>query len=189
MLAPARPSPTRAGVSSRRRFSERDDGAGAFVSSLLGRDRRLAQPDRIVRCVLLTARSLAREYDQVVRNHCPTDQALELAMPPSSPPTLPASLLVVAEHADFRENIAQHDQTAPDIGPALHLGADRHFQPIGVGVFALVLIARKEFLRLVGGFHAFAPRTDDLLIRQTEIDIGVAAVIVMDQTAFALEAI
>ncbi len=31
-LAPARPSPTRAGVSSRRSVSERDGGAGGFVT-------------------------------------------------------------------------------------------------------------------------------------------------------------
>ena len=32
MLAPARPSPTRAGVSSRRSLSERDGGTGVFIS-------------------------------------------------------------------------------------------------------------------------------------------------------------
>src|SRR5260221_5486988 len=136
MLAPARPSATRAGVRSRRCFSERD--GGALVSSLLGRDGGLAQPDRVVRRVLLTARGRARELDQVVRNHSRTDEALEVATTYSSQRKLPERLLVVAEHADFPENIAQHNQTAPDVGPAFHLGADRHFQPIGVAVIALV---------------------------------------------------
>ena len=35
--------------------SERDGGAGVFMIGLLGRDRSLAQPDRIVRRVLLAA--------------------------------------------------------------------------------------------------------------------------------------
>jgi len=42
-LAPARPSPTRAGVRSRRSVSERGDGAGAFRHRLLGGNRDLEQ--------------------------------------------------------------------------------------------------------------------------------------------------
>src|SRR5882672_11134208 len=150
MLAPARPSPTRAGVSSRKSLSGRDGGAGVFMLALLGGDRGLAQPDRIVRCVLLTARRRAREYDQMVRDHGRTDQALDVALPQSPQGKFPERLPVVAEHPDLPENIAQHDQAAPDIGPAFRLRADRHFQPPGVGVLALMLIACEQSLRLIG---------------------------------------
>ncbi len=98
------------------------------------------------------------------------------------------ALPVVAEHADFPENIAQHDQAAPDIVPAFLFRADRHFQPVGVGILALILIAREQLLGLIGDLHALAPRTDHLVVRQQEIDVGIAAV-VLDQPVFALQAI
>src|SRR5882757_2335112 len=98
MLAPTRPSATRAGVSSRRTSSGRDGGAGVFMSALLGGDRGLAQPDRIVRCVLLTARRSTCEHDQMVRDHGRTDQALDIALPQSPQCEFPERLPVVAEH-------------------------------------------------------------------------------------------
>ena len=55
-LAPARPSPTRAGVRCRRSRSDRGGAGGRYhMSRLFGRNRGLAQPDRIVRRVLLAA--------------------------------------------------------------------------------------------------------------------------------------
>src|SRR4051812_6720249 len=117
MLAPARPSPTRAGVISLRWLSGRDGGTGAFMLALLGGNRGLAQPDRIVRCALLTARGCTREHDQMVGDHRRTDQALDVALPQPPQREFPEYLPVVAEHADLPEDIAQHDQRAPYIGP------------------------------------------------------------------------
>src|SRR6201747_1267645 len=76
-LAPARPSPTRAGVRCRKSRKNRG-GAGVFTG-LFGRDRCLAQPYRIVRCVLLAARRIAGEHDQMMRDQHGTYEIFDLA--------------------------------------------------------------------------------------------------------------
>src|SRR5260370_42485176 len=118
MLAPARPSPTRAGVICRKRSSVPVGAVGGFMIASFGRDRSLAQPDRIVRCVLLTARGQARELDQMVRDHRRADQALDVTALEPAQREFPECFTVVAEYAHLPEDIAQHDEAAPDIGPA-----------------------------------------------------------------------
>src|SRR6266702_5924952 len=105
MLAPRRPRPTRAGVNSLRSRNERDCGAGGFTFRSLGRHRGLAQPDRIVRCVLLTVRRRARELDQMMRDGRRTNQALEVSAAETSEREFPEHPPVIAEHADLPEDV------------------------------------------------------------------------------------
>src|SRR2546421_9115232 len=114
----------------------------AFSLALLGRNRGLAQPDRVVRRVLLASGRRTRELDQMMRDRGRTDQSLEIAAPEPPDRELPEYAPVVAEHADLPEDIAQHDQRAPDVGPGLQFRRDRHLDAVGVGVVALILVAR-----------------------------------------------
>src|SRR5258708_35957672 len=97
--------------------------------ALLGRHRGLAQPERIIRRVLLTAIGQACEHDQMMPDHRRGDQAFDIAMPEPPEREFPKHLLVVAEHADLPENVPETDQDALDIGPALLLRRDRQLAP------------------------------------------------------------
>src|SRR4051812_39520399 len=149
--APERPSPTRAGVSARKSPIGR---CGGFIS--LGRDGSLAQPDRIVRCALPAASGRARKLDQVVGDHRRADQPLDVALAKAAERELPENPLVIAEHTDLPEDVAQHDQAPADIRPAPELVGHRHLDAPGVGVVALILVACEKLLGLVGSFHAAA---------------------------------
>ena len=122
----------------------------------------------------------------MMRDRGRTDQPLEIAATKPSQRELPEHFSVVAEHTDLPEDVPEHDQGALDIGPALLLGRHRHLDPLRVGVVALILVARVELFGLVGDFHAFAPGLDNLLIGQQELDIGIAAVVVIEP-ALALQ--
>src|SRR5260370_21723501 len=116
MLAPARPSPTRAGVKSRRSVSERDAGAGVFIS-LLGWDGCLAQPHRIIRCILLTDRTRACEHDQGTSDQPHRNHTLDLAPSHARPRILPAHLSSLAEPTALPAFLAEHDQCTLHIRP------------------------------------------------------------------------
>src|ERR1700710_262450 len=105
-LAPARPSPTRAGV--RCRKSHKDRGGAGVFTGLFGRNGPLAQPYRIIRCILLAARSVAREHDQMMRDQDRTDEIFDLAACKPAPREFPEVPFVVAEHPDLPEDVAQH---------------------------------------------------------------------------------
>src|SRR5260370_29840305 len=99
------------------------------------------------------------------------DQAFQIATPQTPQRKLPEHLAVVAEYTDLPENLAQHDQSELDIAPVLLFRAHRHLQLVGIGEIALILVARVESFGLIGDLHASAPRSEDLIVWQQEIDV------------------
>src|SRR3954447_4188663 len=110
----------------------------------------------------MTARGGAGEHDQMMRDHRDGDEVLDLAAPELAPGEAPERPPVVAEHPDLPDDLAHHDETALDARPALHLVADGHLDAPGMGVVALMLVARKQPLRLIRHVHAAPPRGDHL---------------------------
>ena len=121
-------------------------------------------------------------------DHGGANQAFQVATPQTSQRELPEHFAVVAEHADLPENLAQHNQSALDIGPAFLFGAHRHPQLVGIGEIALILVTRVQSFGLVGDLHASAPRSENLIVWQQEIDVRIPAFVV-DQTIFTLQPI
>jgi len=103
-----------------------------FHVGITRRTEALAQPDRIVRRVLLTARPAARA--KMIRWCAIMAEPIRPSMSPcrrSPQGKFPERLPVVAEHPDLPENIAQHDQAAPDMAQLFVSGLTGTFQPVG----------------------------------------------------------
>src|SRR5260370_12009369 len=121
-------------------------------------------------------------------DHGGADQAFQVATPQAPQRKLPEHLAVVTEYTDLPENLAQHDQPALDIGPALLFRAHWRLQLVGIGEIALILVTRVQFLGLIGDLHAFSPRSENLIVWQQEIDVRIPAFVV-DQAIFTFQSI
>ena len=96
---------------------------------------------------------------------------------------------VIALHTDEPENVRKHAQCALDVTPGCALGAVRQDQTPGIGGADLVLVVAEQRCGLVGDAHALAPHRDHFVVGHAKDYIRFEIFVVLDQPAFAFEAI
>ncbi len=124
-----------------------------------------------------------------MRDEANADDALDVTLLQARPHELPELAAIVTAHPDIPEDLGQHGQAALDIGPGDPLRAVRRRQPVGVGDAILVLETLEQFFGCVGTRHGVTPHPHHLIVRQVEIDIGITAVVIQQQTVFLLQPI